>query len=59
MCYGGLDPKYMMRDIEARMKTAPLAAVGDTKPKPALVPGLMVWVRAARDWALRKDPEHV
>lgn len=23
MCYGNLDPKYMMRDIEARMKDFP------------------------------------
>jgi hypothetical protein len=25
MCYGGLDPRYMMRDIEARLKEFPVA----------------------------------
>lgn len=58
MCYGGLDPKYLMRDIEARMQTVPRATVGDEKPRPAGLPGVMAF-KAARDWILRKDPEHV
>ena len=45
MCYGGMDPKYMMRDIEERMKG--VAFVTDKSEEPGQMPagGLVVWVR--------------
>ena len=46
MCYGDLDPKYQMRDIEARVKS--LTFEPDTQ-KQAVPVGMM---------ALQKDARH-
>jgi hypothetical protein len=58
MCYGGQDPKYMMRDIEARVKH--LSYEQDTKKQatPA-AQGLLARLRAAVMGLLRKDRAHV
>lgn len=42
MCYGGLDTKYIMRDIEARVKPI---AMGTKKSEEAPVPALGVFAR--------------
>ena len=59
MCYGGLDPKYMMRDIEARVKH--LSYEQDTTKQAALAPqaGLLARLRDAATGLLRKDRAHV
>ena len=58
MCYGGLDPKYMMRDIEERMKG--VAFVTDKSEEPGQSPevGLSVWLRDLFRRITRKDPVH-
>ncbi|TAG26784.1 MAG: hypothetical protein EAZ40_04315 [Rhodobacterales bacterium] len=60
MCYGNLDPKYQMRDIEARVKhlsfaqnTTKQAASG------ARQAGLFARLRLAISGLLRKDRAHV
>jgi hypothetical protein len=58
MCDSGLDPKFMMRDIEARMMSVRLATVGNETPEPARWPGVMALLRVARDVLRRKDSEH-
>jgi hypothetical protein len=59
MCYGGQDPTYMMRDIEARVKH--LSFEQDTTKQAALVPqaGLLARLRAVVMGLLRKDRAHV
>jgi hypothetical protein len=59
MCYGGLDPKYMMRDVEARVKH--LSYEQDTTKQAALAPqaGLLARLRVAVMGMLRKDRAHV
>ncbi len=59
MCYGSLDPKYQLRDIEARVKH--LSFEQDTKKNAAPVPqaGLFARLRDAALWLLRKDRAHV
>lgn len=58
MCYGGLDPKYMMRDIEARVKH--LSSEQDrTKQAAPAAQGLMARLRDAVRGLLRKDRAHV
>jgi hypothetical protein len=59
MCYGGLDPKYMMRDIEARVKH--LSFEQDTTKQAAPVPqaGILTRLRGAIIGLLRKDRAHV
>ncbi len=59
MCYGNLDPKFMMRDIEARVKH--LSFEQDTTKQAAPVPqmGLLVRLRAIVMGLLRKDRAHV
>ncbi|HMO09347.1 MAG TPA: hypothetical protein PKD10_17130 [Paracoccaceae bacterium] len=59
MCHGDLDPKYLMRDIEARMKR-PLAERDSTKIAAAQAPaGLVARLRDILGWPLRKDRAHV
>ena len=55
MCYGGLDPKYMMRDIEERMKGVAFAA--DKSEEPGHIPliGLLVRLRAIFQRERQKD----
>jgi hypothetical protein len=59
MCYGNLDPKYAMRDIEARVKH--LSFEQDTTKQAALVPqaGLFARLRDAVKALLWKDRAHV
>jgi hypothetical protein len=55
MCYGGVDAKYMMRDIEERVKG--VAFIADKSETPGQEPagGLGVWLRAIFRWEKRKD----
>ncbi|MFM7333061.1 MAG: hypothetical protein ACKO2N_18405 [Tabrizicola sp.] len=58
MCYGGLDPKYMMRDIEARVKH--LSYEQDrTKQAAPVAQRLLARLRDAVRGLLRKDRAHV
>jgi len=59
MCYGGLDPKYQMREIEARFKT--LTFEHDTRKQAAPKQrfGLMALVRGVLGWMRRKETRHV
>lgn len=58
MCYGGLDPKYMMRDIEACVKH--LSFEQDrTKQAAPVAQGLWARLRDAVKGWLRKDRAHV
>lgn len=59
MCYGGIDPKYMMRDIDARVKH--LSFEQDTSKQAAPVPqaGLLARLRDTITGLLRKDRAHV
>ena len=43
MCYGGVDPKYMMRDIEARVKGVAFAR--DKSEVAGKMPAAGLWVR--------------
>jgi hypothetical protein len=58
MCYGGQDPKYLMRDIEARVKHLSLEQ-DTTKLAAPAAQGLMARLRAAVTGLLRKDRAHV
>lgn len=59
MCYGSLDPKYQMRDLEARLKH--LSCEQDTTKQAAPVAqgGLLARLRDGMNWLLRKDRAHV
>lgn len=59
MCYGNLAPKYLMRDIEARVKH--LSYDQNTTKQAAPVPqaGLFARLRDAAKGLLRKDRAHV
>ena len=58
MCYGVLDAKYMIRDIEERMKGVAFAADKSETPGEKSVGGLVVWLRAWFGRKTRKDPVH-
>ena len=59
MCHGNLDPKYAMRDIEARVKH--LSAEQDKTKQAACAPlmGLIARLWGAMNGLLRKDRAHV
>ncbi len=59
MCHANLDPKFMMRDIEARVKH--LSCEQDTKKQAASAgqSGLLARLRDAVTGLLRKDRAHV
>jgi hypothetical protein len=59
MCYGSLDPKYQMRDIEARVKH--LGYEQDMTKQAAPLPhlGLFARLRGVMAALLRKDRAHV
>ena len=64
MCYGSLDPKYAMRDTEARLKGVSfhmVAGGSETEHPPASAPafGLVAWMRAAAARLKWKDRAHV
>jgi hypothetical protein len=60
MCYGNLDPKHAMRDIDARVKHLSLTGQDETK-QASLAPlsGLFARLRDAVNGLLRKDRAHV
>ncbi len=59
MCYGNLDPKYQMRDLDARVKH--LSYEQDTTKQAAAGPqaGLFARLREMAKTLLRKDRAHV
>jgi hypothetical protein len=59
MCHGNLDPKYLMRDIEARVRH--LSFEQDTMKQADPVPqrGVFARLRDALAGLLRKDRAHV
>jgi hypothetical protein len=59
MCYGGLDPKYMMRDIEARVKHLSFEQGTTKQAAPVAQGGLLARLRDAVMGLLRKDRAHV
>jgi hypothetical protein len=59
MCYGDLDPKYLMRDIEARVKHLSSEQDRTKQAAPAAQPGLLARLCAAVTGLLRKDRAHV
>jgi hypothetical protein len=59
MCYGGLDPKYMMRDIEARVKHLSFEQDKTKQAAPVAQAGLFARLRDAVRTLLRKDRAHV
>ena len=59
MCYGGLDPKYQMREIEARVKTFGYEQKTQKQAAHETSPGLMARAKAIVDWLLRKDVRNV
>ncbi|AZL57981.1 hypothetical protein EI545_03485 [Tabrizicola piscis] len=59
MCYGNLDPKYMMRDIEARVKHLSYEQDTMKQAAPARHAGVFARLRLALRGLLRKDRAHV
>ena len=58
MCYGGLDPKYLMRDIEARVKHLSYEQDTTKLAAPAAQSGVFARLRDAVTSLLRKDRAH-
>jgi hypothetical protein len=59
MCYGNLDPKYAMRDIEARVKHLSYEQDTTKQAAPAPQAGLFARLRGVVTALLRKDRAHV
>jgi hypothetical protein len=59
MCHGHLDPKYAMRDIEARVKHLSTGQEETKQATPAPLVGLLARLRDAALGLLRKDRAHV
>ena len=59
MCYGNLDPKLAMRDIEARVKHLSSEQDRTKQAAPAGQLGLLARLRDAVTGLLRKDRVHV
>jgi hypothetical protein len=59
MCYGSLDPKYQMRDLDARMKHLSFEQDTTKQAAPVAQAGLMARLRDTINWLLRKDRAHV
>jgi hypothetical protein len=60
MCYGNLDPKYQMREIDARVKHLSFAQDRTKQAAPgARQAGLFARLRNALVGLLRKDRAHV
>jgi hypothetical protein len=58
MCYGGQDPKYLMRDIEARVKHLSFEQDTTKQAAPA-AQGLLARLRDVVTGLLRKDRAYV
>ncbi len=59
MCYGSLDPKYMMRDIEARVKPMTFTQKSEHQAAPVLRPGFLAEMRKKLARVLQKGSAHV
>jgi hypothetical protein len=59
MCYGGTDPRYLMRDIEARAKHLSFEQDTTKQAAPVAQGGLLAQLREAVMGLLRKDRAHV
>jgi hypothetical protein len=59
MCYGNLDPKLQLREIEARVKHLSFEQDGTKQADPEPQMGLLTRVRVALAGLLRKDRAHV
>jgi hypothetical protein len=58
MCYGSIDPKYLARDIEARIKPLSQAQVPEKEGAPEGPGGVMAWAHALWARISRKDVRH-
>lgn len=58
MCYGGYEPKYMLRDIEDRMKGVAFIADKSETPLQAPLGGLLVWLQGIFRRKYRKEVTH-
>ncbi len=59
MCYGNLDPKHLMRDMDARVKHLSFEQDTTKQAASARPVGLLARLRVAALWLLRKDRAHV
>ena len=59
MCYGNLDPKFVLQDAEARLKGVSFQRIDDTGPASVPTFGLVTWLRAVIARLKRKDQAHV
>lgn len=59
MCYGNLDPKYMVREMDERLKSVAFEAKGKEQAAPKLLFGHCAAARALLARLLRKGPRHV
>jgi hypothetical protein len=59
MCYGNLDPKHQMREIEARVKHLSFEQDRPKQAAPAPQVGLFARLHDALARLLRKDRAHV
>ncbi|MBL9046604.1 MAG: hypothetical protein JNK34_04730 [Tabrizicola sp.] len=59
MCYGGTDPKYLMRDIEARLKHLSYEQDTTKQAAPVAQAGFLARLRDVIVGLLRKDRAHV
>lgn len=59
MCYGSLDPKYLMRDIDARVKHLLFEQDKAKQAAPSVPAGLLARLRDVVIGLLRKDRAHV
>jgi hypothetical protein len=59
MCYGNLDPKFVLQDAEARLKGVSFQRTDKTVPAAGPAPGLVTWLRAALARLNWKDKAHV
>lgn len=59
MCHGGLDPRYQMRDIDARTEYLSFEQHRKKQAAPVARGGLIARLRDAVIGLLRKDRVHV
>jgi hypothetical protein len=58
MCYGSIDPKYLARDITARVRPLSQAQVPEKEGAPEVPGGAMAWARALWARISPKDVRH-
>ena len=63
MCHAGMEPKFALRDIEARLRFSARRAVQDPENSPQIPPprlaALRMWWQRVNLRMLRKDVRHV